>query len=78
MLRYPKCLKQVIGFTFDIESGYHHIDIHPCSRKFPDFSFVWPDGRVLYFVFNVLLYLLYYSLLLYFYQNVPAFCLPLA
>ena len=41
-------------FTFDIESGYHHIDIHPSSRKFLGFSFVWPDGRVRYFVFNVL------------------------
>ena len=41
-------------FTFDIESGYHHTDIHPNSRKFLGFSFVWPDGRVRYFVFNVL------------------------
>ena len=41
-------------FTFDIESGYHHIDIHPSSRKFLGFSFVWSDGRVRYFVFNVL------------------------
>ena len=40
-------------FTFDIESGYH-IDIHPNSRKYLGFSFVWPDGRVRYFIFNVL------------------------
>jgi hypothetical protein len=41
-------------FTFDIESGYHHIDIHPNSRKYLGFSFVWPDGRVRYFIFNML------------------------
>ena len=41
-------------FTFDLESGYHHIDVHPNSRKYLGSSFVWPDGRVRYFVLNVL------------------------
>ena len=39
--------------TFDIESGYHHPDIHSNFWKFLGFSWSF-DGVVRYFVFRVL------------------------
>ena len=39
--------------SFDLKSGYHHVDIAPECQKFLGFS--WPmDGKVRFFVFNVL------------------------
>ena len=32
--------------TFDIESGYHHVDIHVSRWKYLGFSFLWPNGRL--------------------------------
>ena len=40
-------------FTFDIESGYHHLDINSNFWKFVGFSWSF-DGVVRYFVFRVL------------------------
>ena len=40
-------------FTFDIESGYHHLDINSNFWKFLGFSWSF-DGVVRYFVFRVL------------------------
>jgi hypothetical protein len=40
-------------FTWDLKSGYHHVDIYPPHR--PYLGFAWPlDGKVCYFQFNVL------------------------
>ena len=41
-------------FTFDLKSGYHHIDIHPEHQKFLGFHWVFEDGTSRYFVFKVL------------------------
>jgi hypothetical protein len=40
-------------FTFDLESGYHHIDIFEPHQKFLGFSWVF-DNAVRYFTFSVL------------------------
>jgi hypothetical protein len=40
-------------FTFDLESGYHHIDIFEPHQKFLGFSWVF-DNVVRYFTFSVL------------------------
>ena len=34
-------------FSFDLKSGYHHIDIFPEQRKFLAFSWSFADGRQL-------------------------------
>ena len=40
-------------FSFDLKSGYHHIDIFPDHRKF--LRFAWKiDGVTRYFSFQVL------------------------
>jgi len=41
-------------FTFDLKSGYHHVDIFPEHRKFLAFSWKFSDGSVRYFMFSVL------------------------
>ena len=39
--------------TFDLKSGYHHIDIHPVYQQYLGFS--WKkDGERCYYVFKVL------------------------
>ena len=40
--------------TFDLESGYHHVDIFPPHRKYLGFSWRFPNGQIRYFQFNVL------------------------
>ena len=35
-------------FSFDLKSGYHHIDIFPEHRKFLAFSWKFSDGSVRY------------------------------
>ncbi len=39
--------------TFDLRSGFHHIDIHPASEKYLGFSWIF-NGVRRYFVFTVL------------------------
>ena len=41
-------------FSFDLKSGYHHVDIYPGHRKFLSFSWRFSDGAVRYFQFSVL------------------------
>ena len=41
-------------FSFDLKSGYHHIDIFPEHRKFLTFFWSFADGSVRYFMFSVL------------------------
>ena len=40
--------------TFDLTSGYHHIEIHPEHRKFLGFEWTFEDGSTRYFQFCVL------------------------
>ena len=40
--------------TFDLVSGYHHVDIFPPHQKFLGFQWVFPGGISRYFVFVVL------------------------
>ena len=40
--------------TFDLSSGYHHIEIHPEHRKFFGFEWTFEDGSTKYFHFCVL------------------------
>ena len=40
--------------TFDLKSGYHHIDIHPDDHKYLGFSWTFSNGEVKYFQFIVL------------------------
>ena len=37
-------------FSFDLKSGYHHIDISPEHRKFLAFSWSFADGSDRYFM----------------------------
>ena len=39
--------------TFDLTSGYHHVDIHPEHKKYLGFSWVFNNNKK-FFVFNVL------------------------
>ena len=41
-------------FTFDLKSGYHHVDIFPPHRKFLGFSWRHSDNITRFYVFNVL------------------------
>ena len=41
-------------FSFDIKSGYHHIDIFEEHRKYLSFCWKFEDGTIRYFHFNVL------------------------
>ena len=40
--------------TFDLTSGYHHVEIHPEHREYLGFHWTFPEGETRYFVFNVL------------------------
>ena len=40
--------------TFDLSSGYHHLEIHPGHRKFLGFEWTFKDGSTKYFQFFVL------------------------
>lgn len=40
--------------TFDLKSGYHHIDIHPEHRKYFGFQVKFTNGSTRNFLFNVL------------------------
>ena len=40
--------------TFNLTSGYHHIDIHREQRKYLAFHWLFPNGQTKYFIFNVL------------------------
>ena len=40
--------------TFDLTSGYHHIEIHPEHRKFLGFQWTFENGSSRYFEFCVL------------------------
>ena len=42
--------------TFDLTSGYHHIEIHPEHCKFLGFEWTVKDGCTRYFQFCVLPY----------------------
>ena len=41
-------------FSFDLKSGYHHIDIFPEHKKFSAFAWKFTDSSVRYFMFSVL------------------------
>lgn len=41
-------------FSFDLKSGYHHVDIFPDHRKFLAFSWHFGTNCVRYFQFTVL------------------------
>ena len=41
-------------FTFDLKSGYHHVDIHPDCWTYLGFSWVWPAGLRRFYMFRVL------------------------
>ena len=41
-------------FSFDLKSGYHHIDIFPEHKKFLAFAWKFTDSSVRYFMFSVL------------------------
>ena len=54
-----RSLSQVIEeghwfFTWDLKSGYHHVDICSEHQKYLGFSWVFADGRRRYFTFAVL------------------------
>ena len=40
--------------TFDIKSGYHHVDITEEDQKYLGFSWIFPNGKTRYFQFTVL------------------------
>ena len=41
--------------SFDLKSGYHHVDIFPSHQRFLGFSWTLPDGRTRYFAYTVYL-----------------------
>ena len=47
-------LKTILFFSFDLKSGYHHVDIFPDHRKFLAFSWHFGTNCVRYFQFTVL------------------------
>ena len=48
------CFSRVIFFvTFDLKSGYHHVEIFPDHRQYLGFSWCY-GSEIKYFVFNVL------------------------
>ena len=53
MLRLLVKPAQYWMFSFDIKSGYHHIDIHASDQQFLGFAWVF-DSKPRYFVFTVL------------------------
>ena len=40
--------------SFDLKSGYHHVDIFPSHQRLLGFSWTFPDGRIRYFAYTVL------------------------
>ena len=42
--------------TFDLTSGYHHIDIYPMHQMYLGFSWTFPGNRTRYFSFTVLVF----------------------
>ena len=40
--------------TFDVKSGYHHIETNPQHRKFLRFQWTFEDGRIRFFHVDVL------------------------
>ena len=44
----------IFDLTFDLTSGYHHIEIHPEHRKFLGFEWTFEEGSTRYFQFCVL------------------------
>ena len=45
--------------SFDLKSGYHHIDIHPDHQTFLGFAWKFPNCvSYKYFIFTVLLFCL--------------------
>ena len=47
------CSHDKYFFTFDLKSGYHHVDIHPDSIPYLGFSWGNAEGRR-FFMFQVL------------------------
>lgn len=41
-------------FSFDLKSGYHHVDIFPDHRQYLSFSWTFSSGHTRYFQFSVL------------------------
>ena len=41
-------------FSFDLKSGYHHVDIFPDHRKYLSFAWTFPSGCTSFFQFSVL------------------------
>jgi len=41
-------------FTFDLKSGYHHVEIFPEHRKYLSFAWTFSSGRTRFFQFSVL------------------------
>ena len=41
-------------FTFDLKSGYHHVEIFPVHRKYLSFAWAFSSGRTKFFQFSVL------------------------
>ena len=46
--------KDFFVFSFDLKSGYHHVDIFPDHRKYLAFSWEFVPGRTRFFQFTVL------------------------
>ena len=46
--------KGIFVFSFDLKSGYHHIDIFPDRRKYLPFSWEFVPGHTRFFQFTVL------------------------
>ena len=46
--------KDFFVFSFDLKSGYHHVDIFPDHRKYLAFSWDFGKGHTRYFQFTVL------------------------
>ena len=39
--------------TFDLKSGYHHMETVPQHRNYPRFQYAFEDGEIRFFYFNV-------------------------
>ena len=46
--------KEYFVFSFDLKSGYHHVDIFPDHRRYLAFSWDFGSGHTRYFQFTVL------------------------
>ena len=49
----PKLLWRIIGFSWDLKSGYHHVGIYPDHQKHVSFSWLF-NGTPRHFTFSVL------------------------